>query len=147
MNQKGIALVEVLAAMVILVMVVSLSFTILIQSRTQSKLNQDRLIAHQVGLMLSQYTFRYLSEESQYDALFAFIGDAPSKVLNQTSCSLNFSSSFCDFLFSVTINQTVYNDSRLVITVYEPVLGVIRLELTVFYASTRSVTHEVLLYE
>jgi hypothetical protein len=146
MNHKGFTMIEALAGFVILVLVVSLSFSILIQSRKQSKMNQDYLLSHQVGLMLSNYVTRYFYEETHREAIGLFLGEEQERIINQDNCKDFFDSSFCEYLFEVSINHELYNDQRVIIKVHAPILSIVKIEISVVYATHKFSTNEVLIY-
>jgi len=146
MNHKGFTMIEALAGFISLALVVSLSFSILIQSRKQTKMNQDYLLSHQVGLMLSNYVTRYFYEETHRETISLFLGEEQERILNQNNCKDFFASSFCEYLFEVSINHELYNDQKVIITIHAPILSIVKIEISVTYATHKYASTEVLVY-
>ena len=145
-NKKGLTMIEALASIMIVSIVMVTTMSILVNSRMQARVNQERLIAAQVGVMLSNAVTAYMSNPINYNALVTLIGDQDTLVLNANTCSTSFDANFCDRLYSSVVNGKSYDDQVITIQIYFPISGIIKVTLDINYHLDRIVSIEGFIY-
>lgn len=146
MNKKGLTMIEAMASIMIVSIVMVTTMTILVNSRMQARVNQERLVASQVGVMLSNTVTAYMSNVTNYNALVLLIDNQDSILLTTDSCSVSFDANFCERLYSSVVNGKTYDDSIIDIRVYRPISGIIKVTLEINYHMDRLVSIEGFIY-
>jgi prepilin-type N-terminal cleavage/methylation domain-containing protein len=147
MKSKGFSLLETLAGIVLITIAISFAFLILVQARKNTKMNQEFLLANQVSSMMSNYLFAHMQLPAHFALLDSFVGANESRVLDQTACNLIFEVEYCSLLFGLELNQKVYDDTIVVIRVYQKSNSMIVVSIDVIYYETKTASREVFLHE
>jgi competence protein ComGC len=104
LGKKGATLLEALIAFIILSLVFSASLTIIVNSKKQTQITQERINAVNVASMVRDK----IESEYTYDDLAALIATTDVTVTN-SNCNDSGITGICD-VFNETIGDVVYDD-------------------------------------
>jgi hypothetical protein len=139
-SKKGLTMVEAVASIFITTIVLAASLTLLFQIRRQSTASQERLLAHQISLLVFDSITR-----SNYNDVSLWLDESNGKV-TMDNC---YSSPIDCSIFSYELNNKIYKDITIQFEAQDKTaidLKIIKYQISIVYFQDRQLQLDGVLY-